>query len=79
MTNRRVVGPSGNGSWQVKKPGSERASSVHDTQTEAINRARNILTNTSGGELTIQNRHGVIRDSDTIAPAKDPNPPRDTK
>lgn len=79
MTNRRMVGPSGNGGWQVKKPGSGRASSVHGTQSEAINRARDILTNAGGGELTIQNRHGVIRDSDTVAPAKDPNPPRDTK
>ncbi len=79
MTNRRIVGPSGDGDWQVKKPGSTRASSRHETQGEAIDRARQILNNTGGGELTIQNRRGVIRDSDTVAPAPDPNPPRDTK
>lgn len=79
MTNRRMVGPNGDGGWQVKKPGSDRASSRHETQIEAIDRARQILNNTGGGELTIQNRKGVIRDSDTVAPATDPNPPRDTK
>jgi hypothetical protein len=79
MSNRRFVGPSGDGRWQVKKPGSERASSTHDTQEQAINRARNILEKTGGGELTIQNRKGVIRDSDTVPPANDPIPPRDKK
>lgn len=79
MTNRRMVGPNGDGGWQVKKPGSDRASSRHETQAEAIDRARQILNSTGGGELTIQNRKGVIRDSDTVAPANDPNPPRDTK
>ena len=70
MSNRRFVGPSSDGRWQVKKPGSDRASSTHDTQTAAIDRARQILSNTGGGELTIQNRKGVIRDSDTVAPRK---------
>lgn len=79
MANRRMVGPNGGGGWQVKKPGSSRASSRHETQAEAIDRARQILNNAGGGELTIQNRQGVIRDSDTVAPAPDPNPPRDTK
>jgi hypothetical protein len=79
MSNRRFVGPTGDGRWQVKKPGSERASSTHDTQSAAIDRARQILNNSGGGELTIQDRKGVIRDSDTVAPANDPNPPRDTK
>jgi len=79
MSNRRFVGPSSDGRWQVKKPGSDRASSTHDTQSQAIDRARQILENTGGGELTIQNRKGIIRDSDTVTPGNDPNPPRDTK
>jgi hypothetical protein len=79
MSNRRFVGPGSDGRWQVKKPGSDRASSTHNTQAEAIERAREILGNTGGGELTIQNRKGVIRDSDTVAPGNDPNPPPDTK
>lgn len=78
MSNRRVVGPHPDG-WQVKKPGANRASVVSPTQGEAINRARGILGNVGGGELTIQDRHGRIRDSDTVPPARDPFPPRDRK
>lgn len=79
MTNRRVVGPHPDGGWQVKAPNAERASSRHETQGEAVNRAREILGNEGGGELTIQGRDGRIRDSDTVAPGNDPNPPKDTK
>jgi len=79
MTDRRVVGPHPDGGWQVKKPGADRASSRHSTQSDAIERAREILEHDRGGELTIQDRHGRIRDSDTVPPGNDPNPPRDRK
>lgn len=80
MTNRRMVQPhKGGKGWQVKKPGSDRASVVTDTKQEAIDRGRQILRNTGGGELTQTNRKGVIIDSDTVAPGNDPNPPRDKK
>ena len=78
MANRRIVGPHPQG-WQVKRPGAARASAVTRTQAEAINRAREILSNNRGGELTIQNERGRVRDSDTVPPGNDPNPPRDTK
>lgn len=78
--NRRIVGPqSGSDRWQVKVPGARRASAVEETQADAIRRAREILGNTGGGELTITGRDGRIRDSDTIAPGNDPNPPKDTR
>ena len=67
------------GGWQVKAPGADRASSRHKTQADAIDRARDILAGNGGGELTIQGRDGQIRDSDTVPPGNDPNPPRDTK
>ena len=76
---RRVVGPHRDGGWQVKAPNASRASSLHTNQADAIDRARSILSNTGGGELTIQGRDGRIRDSDTVRPGNDPNPPRDTK
>lgn len=76
---RRFVGPHPDGGWQVKAPNADRASSLHANQADAIDRARSILTNVGGGELTIQDRHGRIRDSDTVRPGNDPNPPRDTK
>jgi len=63
----------------LRKPGAAHASSVHRTQAEAIARAREILGNDGGGELTIQGRDGRIRDSDTVAPGRDPYPPKDTR
>jgi hypothetical protein len=42
-------------------------------------RAREIVHNAGGGEVKIHGRDGRIRDSDTVAPGNDPNPPRDKK
>ncbi len=65
--------------WAVKKGGSQRASAVYDTQHEAEQRAKEIVSNLGGGEVRIQNRQGRFRDSDTVAPGNDPCPPRDEK
>lgn len=65
--------------WAVKKPGGERASSVHPTQQGAEQRAKAIVSNLGGGEVRIQGRDGRWCDSDTVASGKDPNPPQDTK
>lgn len=65
--------------WAVKAPRAGRASSVHDTQSAAEQRAKNIVGGLGGGEVRIQGRDGKFRDSDTIAPGNDPNPPRDKK
>lgn len=77
--NRRNVTPSGGGDWAVNRPGASRASSLHPTQSEAIRQARESLARDGGGELTIHGRDGRIRDSDTVSPGRDPNPPKDTK
>ncbi len=37
--------------WAVQKPGGDRASSVHDTQQQAIDAGRKTLKNLGGGEL----------------------------
>lgn len=65
--------------WKVVAPNAQRASSRHDTQKEAIDRARPIVKNAGGGEIVIHDRKGRIRDSDTVAPGNDPHPPRDKK
>jgi hypothetical protein len=78
-SNSRDVVPNPDGGWDVVKPGGQRASSHHDTQADAVDRGREIVHNLGGGELRIHGRDGRIRDSDTIAPGNDPNPPRDTK
>ena len=73
MTDRNAyhVTPSDDG-WRAKKEGASRASSVHDTQADAINAARGYLSNSGGGELNIHNRENEIRAKDTIAPGNDP-------
>jgi hypothetical protein len=77
--NERHVAPTGDGNWKVEKPGADRASAIVDTQAQAIDRARDILSNDGGGEIVIHGRDGKIRDSDTVSPGNDPNPPRDKK
>lgn len=73
-----VPGRSGSG-WDVRKPGSDRSSSHHDTQRDAQDRAREIVHNLGGGEVRIHGRDGKIRDSDTVPPGNDPMPPRDRR
>ena len=77
--NARHVVQGPKGGWDVKKPGSDRASSHHDTQAEAEARAKEIVGRSGGGEVVIHGRDGKIRDSDTVPPGKDPFPPRDTR
>lgn len=77
--NSRHVVPGRTGGWDVKKPGVPRASSHHSTQAEAEARAKIVLSRAGGGEVRIHGRDGKIRDSDTVAPGGDPNPPRDRR
>ena len=77
--NERHVVSNPEGGWDVKAPSSTRRSSHHDTQADAIDRAREIVGNSGGGEIVIHGRDGRIRDSDTVAPGNDPNPPRDRR
>lgn len=65
--------------WAVIGPKAKRASVVTKTQREAETRAKEIVKNRGGGEVRIQNRQGQFRDSDTVAPGHDPNPPKDKK
>jgi hypothetical protein len=65
--------------WAVKKGGADRASSIHSTQREAAQAAKNTVRNLGGGEVRIQGENGQWRDSDTVAPGNDPFPPRDKR
>jgi len=78
-SNNRHVVPKPDGGWDVKKPAGNRASVHTDTQKQAIDRARDIVTNLGGGEVRIHGRDGQIRDTDTVGGGNDPNPPRDRK
>ncbi len=65
-----------NESWAVITEGKERASSLHDTQRDAIKAGQEIAQNNKV-ELVIHDRKNRIRDSDSYG--NDPVPPRDKK
>lgn len=72
--NQHVV-PSSSG-WGVRGENNSRLTSIHKTQVEAIQRAREIAINQES-EVVIHGRDGKIRDKDSYG--NDPNPPRDKK
>lgn len=61
------------GRWAVLRENAERASSLHDTQAEAIGQGRG-TAHKEGVELVIHRPDGRIRDSDSHG--RDPFPPR---
>ena len=65
--------------WAVVGPNAKKASALTNTQRQAETRAKEIVKNRGGGEVRIQNREGRFRDSDTVAPGRDPHPPKDKK
>lgn len=68
-----------NDTWINKRNDADKASSVHKTQKAALEAAHQMLLKQGGGELTTKGLDGKIRSKDTIGPANDPNPPRDTE
>ena len=62
--------------WAVRREGSGRASSLHDTKARAI-RAGQSAARKNRTELVIHRRDGQIRDSDSYG--NDPFPPRDRR
>lgn len=59
--------------WAVRGAGSRRASTVHQTQEQAIRAGRTIAQN-QGSELYIHGRDGRIRARDSHG--NDPHPPK---
>lgn len=71
MAPDRIVVPNPEGGWDVKG-GGKRASAHTDTQAQAIQRAKEIVRNQGGGEVSISGRDGKIRAKDTVDPGNDP-------
>lgn len=69
--NQHVV-PHGD-EWAVKGAGNRKATSVHSTQTKAIERARSIAQNQQS-ELLIHGENGRIREKNSYG--NDPFPPK---
>ena len=59
--------------WAVRGAGNERATSIHQTQRDAIDAGRSIARN-QGAELFIHGENGRIRERNTYG--KDPFPPK---
>lgn len=67
--NQHVV-PS-KGGWGVKGAGNERLTSLHETQAQAIQAARQTAIN-QGSEMLIHGRNGQIRERNTYGPDRCP-------
>jgi len=67
------VVPNPDGGWDVKRGGSERASSHHDKKQDAIGQAREV-SRRQDTELRIHNKDGRIGSSDSHG--GDPYPPK---
>lgn len=65
--------------WAPIREGASKASGIYQTQAEAERAAKEHAHSSGGGEVRIHGLDGKIRDSDTVAPAKDPFPPKDSK
>lgn len=66
--DRHVV-PNSSGGWDVKALSAKRASSHHDTQAEAVERAREIIRNKGGGRLTVHGEDGHVLERRTVSAA----------
>lgn len=72
----RMVSQRPDGQWANKRNDADRATSLHPTQREAEQAARENLRNQGGGELSIQGTNGRIRQKDTVPPGNDTFPPK---
>lgn len=79
MANYNVYKDKDSGKWAAKKQGADRVSALTETQREAEALAKQLSSKSGGGEVRIHGRDGKIRDSDTVPPGNDPNPPRDMR
>lgn len=79
MANYHVIKNKELGEWAAKREGAKRVAGYYDTQAEAEKAAKEMAANSGGGEVRIHSPKGPIRDSDTVAPGNDPNPPKDKK
>lgn len=79
MANYHVTKDKEAGDWKAKRAGADRAAGHYPTQATAEKAAKQFSANSGGGEVRIHSPKGPIRDSDTVTPGNDPNPPRDKK
>ena len=69
-----VVHNQKSGNWQIKKEGSNRATSNHRTKEQAIATGRNLARSKEPSQLLIHNMNGRISNEHTYK--DDPHPPK---
>ena len=79
MANYHVSKDKSLDKWRITKEGADRTSDFAKTQSKAEQLAKKFSANSGGGEVKIHGLDGKIRDSDTVPPGNDPNPPKDRK
>jgi len=68
----RTIYKNEDGKWVNEKHEAGKASTLHDTQEEAYEAAKEMIHNQGGGEISIKGLDGKIREKNTIAPGNDP-------
>ena len=79
MANYHVTKDKDLDMWKTKREGVDRAAGYYNTQSQAEKAAKQFSANSGGGEVKIHSPSGPIRDSDTVKPGNDPNPPKDKR
>ena len=70
-SQHRIIYRTDNG-WANKRSDAARPTSLHNTQREAYNAAKEILIRQGGGEIPIKGSFGRIRERSTIVPGSEP-------
>lgn len=60
--------------WAVQKQGAGKATSVHETKSEAVEKAKEVAKKAPTGQVIIHKKDGTIQTEHTYG--KDPNPPK---
>lgn len=58
--------------WAIQGQGNSRVSAYAPTQKQAYDRAREIVSNRGGGDISLHGLDGRIRDKNTIPKGNDP-------
>lgn len=66
IDNNRTVFPRSDGMWVNQLDATETATSIHDTEAEAVAAAREAIQHAGGGTLTILGEDNEIREQETF-------------
>ena len=80
MANYHVTKDKDAGDWKMLSEKAQIAPrGIMVLRREAEKAAKEFSKNSGGGEVKIHKPSGPIRDSDTVPPGHDPNPPKDAQ